>query len=114
MRLRGANNGNRALTLIEVLVVIVGVAAILLWLTLPSRPRAGAKAVRINCVNNLKQAGLAFRVWEGDNNDHFPMKGITNRLGEMERANLTNMFRNFQVMFNELINPKVLICSTDR
>jgi len=108
------NKRSRAFTLIEVLVVIVGVIAILLWLSLPSGPRAGAKAVRINCVNNLKQVGLAFRVWEGDNNDHFPMKGITNRLGDMERPNPTNMFRNFQVMSNELSNPIVLICPTDR
>jgi prepilin-type processing-associated H-X9-DG protein len=114
MKLRRKNQENRAFTMIEVLVVIVGVAAILFWLSLPSGPRAGAKAIQINCVNNLKQTGLAFRVWEGDNNGHFPMKGIANRLGVMELPNPTNVFRYFQVMSNELNNPLVLICPTDR
>jgi prepilin-type processing-associated H-X9-DG protein len=114
MKLQRKNQAGRAFTLIEVLVVIVGVAAILLWLSLPSGPRAGAKAVRINCASNLKQVGLAFRVWDGDNNDHFPMKGITNRFGVMELPNPTNVFRYFQVMSNELNNPLVLICPTDR
>jgi len=114
MKLQRMNKRSRAFTLIEVLVVIVGVAAILLWLSLPSGPRAGAKAVRINCENNLKQVGLAFRVWEGDNGDHYPMKGLTNELGVMEVPKATDVFRYFQVMSNELSNPKVLICPTDK
>ena len=40
---------------------------------LPALAAAKRKAQRINCVNNLKQVGLAFRIWEGDNNDKYPM-----------------------------------------
>jgi len=112
MRLRGANNGNRALTLIEVLVVIVGVVVLLGFLLQPGSHTKG-KAVRINCASNLKQIAMAFRTWESDNNNHYPMHGFTNELGKMEFPNASNMFRYFQVMSNGLINPKILICPAD-
>ncbi len=53
-----------------------------------------AKAERIQCVSNLKQIGLAARVWEGDNNDIFPT--------------------NFISMTNELNNFRILQCPTDK
>lgn len=68
---------------------------------------------RINCASNLKQVGLAYRVWEGDNGDHYPMRGFTNELGVVEVPKPSNMFRYFQVMSNELSNPKVIICPAD-
>jgi len=56
------NNRSQALTLIEVLVVIVGVILLLGFLLQPVSHTKG-KAVRINCASNLKQVGLAFRIW---------------------------------------------------
>jgi hypothetical protein len=54
---------------------------------------AKQQAERTQCVNNLKQLGLAMRIWEGDNNDKFPTSLV--------------------VMSNELSTVKILICPSD-
>lgn len=95
------------------LLVIIAVLAILAAMLLPALAAAKRKAQRINCVNNLKQCGLAFRIWEGDNGDKFPMSISTNKGGTMEYAYGENTFRHFQVMSNELSTPKILICPAD-
>ena len=41
-------------------------------LTLPALARAKLKAQRINCVNNMKQLGLAVRMYALDHKDQFP------------------------------------------
>jgi prepilin-type processing-associated H-X9-DG protein len=80
---------------------------------IPALVRAKGKSKRIQCVNNLKQDGLAFRLWEGDNGDKYPMAVSTNKGGTMEFAKSGNTFRHFQVMSNELNTPKILVCPAD-
>jgi hypothetical protein len=41
-------------------------------LLLPALANARSKAQTINCLNNLKQLGLAVRIYSGDNNDTYP------------------------------------------
>jgi competence protein ComGC len=103
---------SRALTLIEVL-VILAVLAILVFLLLPQHTGTRVSATRINCVNNLKQVGLAFRIWAGDNNELFPMQVSTNQGGTREWIGGPNAFRHFEVMSNELLTPKVLFCPAE-
>lgn len=99
------------MTLVEVLVVIA-VIAVLIAMILP--PTHGARALRINCVNNLKQIGLSCRVWEGDNGDKFPPRVSVTNGGSMEFTSGTNVWRTFQMMSNELNTPKVVICPEDK
>ena len=55
-------------TLIELLVV-VAVIGILASLLLPALAKAKAKAQRVACLSNLKQFGVGFELYAGDNED---------------------------------------------
>jgi len=119
--MKNTNNKKSAFTLIELLVVIA-IIAILAAMLLPALAAAKRKAQRINCVNNIHQIGLAFKSWEGDNNDKYPMAVSTASGGTKENVNQGatapslanyNVAQVFNVMSNELSTPKVVYCTSD-
>ena len=65
----------RAFTLIELLVVIA-IIAILAALMLPVLARSKAKAHNAACLNNLRQLGIATRLYAEDNNEQLPSAEI--------------------------------------
>jgi len=54
---------------------------------------ARGRALSVQCVNNMKQLGLAVRIWANDNNDAFPPDVLS--------------------MTNEMGSPKILVCPAD-
>lgn len=64
-------DAQRAFTLVELLVVIA-VIAILAVTLLPVLAGSGLDAQRISCMNNLRQLGLAFRLYANSHAGHYP------------------------------------------
>src|SRR5690242_2899019 len=112
MRSSAYSKGRDAFTLTELFILVVGLA-IFTAILLPALHTPHICCFP-SCTNNLKQIGLAFRIWALDNGDRFPMSVSTNDGGTMELCSGTNASVHFAVMPNELSTPKVLVCPEDK
>jgi len=117
---------NAAFTLIELLVVLL-VIALLGATLLPALAVSGSKVLKINCILNLKQQGLAYLSWANANNGHYPQAllasqggaedycthgGNNSSTGTTPALGVYNPGMVFIVMSNYL-SPKLLFCPAD-
>lgn len=66
---------NRGFTLIELLVVIA-IIMILAGMLLPVFSSARARGRQTSCMSNLRQCGMAFKMYFTDNEERFPPQNI--------------------------------------
>jgi prepilin-type processing-associated H-X9-DG protein len=101
------------MTLIEVLLIVSVLMILAAIVLIPAISRARGRPPRIQCANNLKEIGLSFQIWESDNGDYYPMFISQTNGGTMEFTSGPNAWRHFQVMSDQLIEPKLLMCPAD-
>jgi prepilin-type processing-associated H-X9-DG protein len=111
MKLQTQNRRKRAMTILDVLVVLVCILilAIILLPMLSTAKRRGGP----NCASNLKQISLAFQIWAADNNNKYPMSVSVTNGGAMELIETGNLVACLQLVSNEMSTTKILVCPAD-
>jgi prepilin-type processing-associated H-X9-DG protein len=96
--------------------IVVGTVGLAIAV-LPALLRPGrGKASRISCVSQLKQVGLAYRMWSNDNQERFPWSVAPSptNTGTLPFATSTNVWLHFQAISNEVNTPRVFVCPDDK
>jgi hypothetical protein len=79
----------------------------------PQIAPARSQAQRIRCINNMKNIGLAFRIWAADHQDRFPFQASANPSGQPGETGVLNSAQIFQTLADELATPTILVCPSD-
>jgi hypothetical protein len=114
MKRRLSTQRTRGFTGWDLLICVVTMV-LFVGVFLPAISRPRVSHCRIGCVSNLKQIGLAFRMWANDHGETFPMNlsASSTNDGTLEFALTGEVWRHFQILSNELNNPKILTCPLD-
>ncbi len=89
-------------------------------LLIPALPKTRRAPPPDSCQNNLRQIGLAFKVWALEHNDQYPFNVSTNAGGTLELCRPgpdgfdQNAVAHFRLIANELSTPGFLVCPNDR
>lgn len=96
---------------LTMLLILIGAFFVFVYPVIHSRPRV--KGTPFNCISNLKQVGLAMRIYSNDHDEKFPWFVSTNQGGSMEWLPSNKAAPHFLALSNEISYPKILHCPTD-
>src|SRR4051794_9298408 len=103
-----------AFSRLELLITLVALTALVL-IALPRTVSARNSSQRMTCIDNLRRMGQAFQLWAFEHQDSVPWTlsisdGGTRPVGTTKPG---NPYREFSVVSNELVAPKILVCPSD-
>jgi len=81
--------------------------------------RAREKAEQIKCASNLREIGLAFRIWENSHGNQFPFNVPESFGGTLESCTNgidgfdNNSWKHLRSLSVELKTPRMLLCPSD-
>jgi len=113
MKTQAAARRTVAFNRTELFVVIGVVATLIMVLLLPALAAAKRKTSGIGCVSHLNNISLAFKTWEGDHHDRYPMETVLTNEETMKLVGSGKAYLFWQTLSNELITPRVLRCPGD-
>ena len=99
--------------------VSIAFSLVIAALLLPELAKTKHTFQRSDCENNLRQIGLAFKVWALEHNDRFPFNVSTNAGGSLELCVPgpggfdKNPLAHLRVISNELGTPQFFVCPND-
>ncbi len=120
MKRQRSTDSREAFTLLE-LMLVVFIVAILAALLLPVLSKAKGRARQVECLNQLRQVGVAAQVFTHDHGERFPFQVPIKEGGTLELVQAAGglsgdvqfAFRHFQALSNDLVLPKLLVCPAD-
>jgi len=95
----------KSFTLVELLVVI-GIIAVLAAMLMPALAKARESANRADCINNLKQIGIAIQLYSNDNRNRMPVGGDGSSYGTVNLQPLLDI--------EAIQSPKIFICRSSK
>lgn len=100
------------------LTVVIAVVVLLALFIIPAVDRVSNKSKRIGCIGNLKELGLAYRIWANDNGDQYPAFAAISNGGWSNILHQTNTsvyaWTNYAIMANALGQSAVILaCPAD-
>jgi hypothetical protein len=93
------------------IIAIIALLIVFAGLLLPTGTGSKARPGRIKCVNNLKNIGLAARIFATDHNDVMPGAFFRSKSNDLASIDLAQFFLTFS---NELSSPAILYCPEDK
>lgn len=115
MNSQASTRGRRSgITLLEVMILMAVLAVVGFFLFLNRQRRFRRPPARIQCVNNLKQIGLATRMWAMDHGDTYPAATVMTNGGTAGHQYFDQPWIHYQPLSNELVTPLILVCPADR
>lgn len=99
-------------TLVELLIV-VAIISILASMLLPGLARAMEAARRAQCASNLRQVGMALRMYADEANGLYPPVQEVGEPGCLDGTIPPLMFRGVVMYPEYLTDPEVLVCPSD-